>query len=255
MVLNLDDLDFILKKFHSLCSAVQNYTTITMAEYLSAQELPEKFIIMRHDIDRKPKSALNTAKIEQKFSIRATYYFRANSNVFRPEIMQEIESMGHEVGYHYEVLGKAKGNHKKAIEMFERELGKFRKVCDVKTICMHGDPLSRYDNRDLWKSYNFRHFGIAGEAYLSIEKGINYFSDTGRSWSSKNNLRDFMLGGGGSVVDTTNDMIGLIKSNRINKLYILTHPERWASNNLEWGLSYMTDLAFNIGKKVLVAMR
>lgn len=255
MLLNLDDFDFILKKFRLLCAAVQNYPTITMAEYLSAQEIPERFIIMRHDIDRKPQSALNTAKIEQKFGIKATYYFRVNSNVFRPEIMQEIESMGHEVGYHYEVLGKAKGDHKKAIELFEHELSEFRKVCDAKTICMHGDPLSKYDNRELWKNYSFRHFGITGEAYLSIGKGINYFSDTGRSWSSKNNMRDFMPGREGSVVDTTNDMIELIKSNKINKLYILTHPERWASNNIEWGLSYMTDFAFNIGKKVLVAMR
>jgi hypothetical protein len=30
--------------------------------------------------------------------------------VFKAGIMQEIEKTGHEVGYHYEVLDKAKGN-------------------------------------------------------------------------------------------------------------------------------------------------
>ena len=30
--------------------------------------------------------------------------------VFKAGIIQAIEKMGHEVGYHYEVLDKAKGN-------------------------------------------------------------------------------------------------------------------------------------------------
>ncbi len=254
---DLNNLDFTLHKFRQLCSAVaMYYPTLTMAEYLSAQKLPERFVIMRHDIDRKPKNALNIAKIEQEFRIKATYYFRVNSNVFRPGIIQEIEDMGHEVGYHYEVLGKAKGNYHKAMELFEYELSELRKICNIKTICMHGDPLSKYDNRDLWKVYDFRDSGIIGEAYLSAGKDVNYFSDTGRSWNSKNNMRDFMPDKKEKrIVDTTDDMIGLIKSNIINKLYILTHPERWASKNMEWGFNYMIDFAFNAGKKVLVVVK
>ena len=37
-----------------------------------------------------------------------------------------------EVGYHYEVLSKARGDYEKAIELFENELIEFRKICDVK---------------------------------------------------------------------------------------------------------------------------
>ncbi|MCZ7355881.1 MAG: hypothetical protein O8C65_03020 [Candidatus Methanoperedens sp.] len=70
--------------------------------------MPPRFAMMRQDIDRKPMSALNTARVERELGIKATYYFRMN--VFRPEIMREIESVGHEVGYHYEVLGKANGD-------------------------------------------------------------------------------------------------------------------------------------------------
>ncbi len=92
--------DFTLKKFSNLCSAVaENYPTTTLAEYFSGKELLERFAIMRHDIDRKPGNALNTARIERELGLRATYYFRMNSNVFRPEIMREIEGMGHEVGW------------------------------------------------------------------------------------------------------------------------------------------------------------
>ncbi len=56
--------DFTLKKFRSLCSAIAgNYPTLTLAEYFSGKEPPERFAIMRHDIDRKPGNVLNTARI------------------------------------------------------------------------------------------------------------------------------------------------------------------------------------------------
>ena len=146
------NLDFTLTKFRDLCTAVaRNYPTLTLTEYFSGKELPLSFAIIRHDIDRRAGNARNTARIEQESGIRATYYFRMNNSVFRPELIKEIEGMGHEVGYHYEVLGKSKGDKIKAIGLFEKELSEFRKICDVKTICMHGNPLSKYDDRELWK--------------------------------------------------------------------------------------------------------
>lgn len=250
------NIDFTLTKFRDLCAAVaHNYPTLTMTEYFSGKELPESFAIMRHDIDRRAGNARNTARIEKEFGIRATYYFRMNDSVFRPELIKEILDMGHEVGYHYEVLGKAKGDSKKAIELFKQELNEFRKVCDVKTICMHGNPLSKYGDLDLWKAYDFRDLGIIGEAYLSTGKDLAYFSDTGRSWNSKNNMRDFMPGKGvESEARNTDDMIGLINTKRIKRFYILTHPERWG-NGMDWSLNYMMDFTLNTGKKMLLAVR
>ncbi|VVB89758.1 Uncharacterised protein [uncultured archaeon] len=89
---------------------------------------------MRHDIDRMPMSALGTARIEAQCGIRATYYFRMNSRVFRPWIMREIEGMGHEVGYHYEALGKAKGDFGMAICLFGNELKEFKVFRDHRRV-------------------------------------------------------------------------------------------------------------------------
>jgi hypothetical protein len=115
-------LDFTLTKFRSLCTSVaQHYPTLTLSEYFQGKYLPSHFAMMRHDIDRKPENALSTARVEAGSGIRATYYFRRYGSAFRPDIMKEIEGMGHEVRYHYEVLGKAKGDHKRAIKMFEKE--------------------------------------------------------------------------------------------------------------------------------------
>jgi hypothetical protein len=123
---------------------------------------------LRDDVDRKPENALQMAEIERGFDLRATYYVRSTKEVFKAGIMQEIEKTGHEVGYHYEVLDKAKGNYGEAMKIFEEELGAFRKICDVKTFYMHGKSLSRWTNKDVWDKYDFNDFDIIGEPYLYI---------------------------------------------------------------------------------------
>ena len=91
---------------------------------------------MRHDTDRKPENALRMAVLEHELGIQSTYYFRF-PYTFKPDIIGKIHDLGHEVGYHYEVLSKARGDYEKAVELFEQELSEFREIVDVKTICMH----------------------------------------------------------------------------------------------------------------------
>lgn len=212
-------LDLSLNKFRQLCCSMEGkYNFITMNEYVTAgDKLPERFVLMRHDIDRSAKNALKIARIEKEFGIRATYYFRTTTKTFVPEIIQDIEKMGHEIGYHYEALSRTNGDLGKAIKLFENDVNRFRNICNLKTICMHGAVLSRHDSRDLWKYYDFRDFGLTGEAYLSAGKNLNYFTDTGRCWNSMNNLRDFIPGKTESIsAETTDDLIELIKSNQIS---------------------------------------
>ena len=251
--------DFTLKKYEELCLALldSGYTPLTVYSYLGGQKKKNnKLVVLRHDIDRKLENALRMAELEHELGIQSTYYFRV-PYTFKPDIIGKMHDLGHEVGYHYEVLSKANGDYEKAIKLFEQELSEFRRICTVKTICMHGSPLSRYDNRDLWNRYDFRDFGIVGEAYLSI-KEVNYFSDTGRSWNWKNKMRDLMPGNNDKDligVNTTDELIRLIKSGRVERLYILAHPERWASNKNEWVFNCAKDFVFNAGKKVLMVVR
>jgi hypothetical protein len=247
-------LDFTLDKYKELCSAllVNHYVPLTFSEYLeNGNKISNNFVIIRHDIDRKPLNALKMAELENEIGVRSTYYFRY-PYTFKVEIIKRIIDMGHEIGYHYEVLSKANGDHEKAKELFEKELGKFREIYDVKTICMHGSPLSKFDNRDLWKAYNFTSFGIIGESYLSLGKDVDYFSDTGRNWNSKNKKRDFIPGKVERFsVDATADLIDLIEASEPNRICVVAHPERWASAQSEWLLAYVKDSVFNIGKTVL----
>lgn len=245
--------DFTLNKYKELCLAYlqKGYRPLTVSKYLDDQgHDSEKKIIVRHDIDRRLHHALRMGALEKELNIRATYYFRYPST-FNLNIMQSIHDYGHEIGYHYEVLSKSRGNYEYAMEMFKRELGAFRKHFEITTICMHGSPLSRYDNRDLWNHYDYKDFGIKGEAYLSINQEISYFSDTGRTWNGNNNVRDHLPGNRSSRLcfHSTDNLIQFIKDENDPAIYLVVHPERWAVNNLEYPYLYCNDMLANIAKK------
>ena len=179
--------DFTLKTFSTLLITLQNenYSFQTLSEFI--RNPLEKVVIIRHDIDAKKKTSLNVAGIEFELGIAATYYFRAVNKVFDPKIIAEIISLNHEVGYHYEDLSLMKGNYEKAIESFETNLEMFRKVCKIETICMHGNALSKYDNRSLWKHYNYRDYNIIGEPYFDLDfNKVLYLTDTAQRWNGGN---------------------------------------------------------------------
>ena len=136
----------------------------------------------------------------------------------KPDLIRKIRNLGHEIGYHYEVLSKTKGDYTKAITLFQTELEEFRKICPVNTICMHGSPLSKYNNRDLWTRYDYHSYGISGEAFLSFEQtrdDFHYLTDTGRTWSGKRSLRDVMKTTSAHddpvSLDSTDDLIKWIR--------------------------------------------
>ena len=248
--------DFTLDQYHAICLALQEagYQIMTVAQYLVDVSKPAYIAVLRHDVDRFPGHALHMARIEQRIGICSTYYFRTNRSVFRPNILRDISQMGHEVGYHYETLSKSRGDYPAAINLFEKELARLREVCPIQTISMHGSPLSPYDNRDLWKTYDFRQFGLAGEAYLSIDyHHLAYLTDAGRSWADNPyNLRDRVVGEQTpSGIRSTADLIAAIREKRFDQVCISAHPERWSRNLPEWLASVSVDVAGNTIKAAL----
>jgi len=172
--------------------------------------------------------------------------------VFEPEMIKMICDMGHEIGYHYEVLDKAKGDKAKAIVLFENELKIFREVADVKTVCMHGNPLAKWSNRDLWEEYDFRDFGIIGEPYLSIDYNkVLYFSDTGRNWKNNFSIKDKVNSTLHEDIDSTDDIIKLIYTRKYQQMCILSHPNRWSASIVVWTAELIWQNLKNIGKGLI----
>lgn len=200
-------------------------------------------IVLRHDVDKKPENSLATARIEAERGIRASYYFRVGKESNDPSIIREIVALGHEIGYHYEDVSICKGDIEKAKAHFEQWLAYFRTFYPVKTICMHGAPMSPWDSRTLWKHYDYHDFGIIGEPYFDVDYSKTfYLTDTGRCWDGyKVSVRDKIVGHQdrwieqGLVYHHTADIIRAIEAGTLPKqVMITTHPQRWTNNLILW---------------------
>jgi hypothetical protein len=183
----LDSLDFTVIQYEKLCRSIteSKYDVVTIADHLrnSKRAQNKNYIILRHDVDRTPQRSLDIAIIENKCGLKATYYFRGST--YNTAIMDKMASLGHEIGFHYETLDKSKGDMEKAVYLFKRELKLFRERYDIKTVCAHGNPLTKYDNKNIWKHIKFADLDLEGEAFLSIDfNQFAYFSDSGRTWDN-----------------------------------------------------------------------
>jgi len=142
-------MDFTYNKFSGILKTLlsRGYEFQTLEQF--CQSPVDKTVILRHDVDKYPEHSVHTATLEKAMGIKGTYYFRIVKQSNHPELISQIAKMGHEIGYHYEDLTLAKGDVNHAYELFNTNLEYFRKYYPVKTICMHGSPTSKWDNRDL----------------------------------------------------------------------------------------------------------
>ena len=253
-------MDFTFEIYRRLLSAIRqaDYSFYTFEQFCNGKA-NGKFVILRHDVDLKAENSLSIAHIENKLGIVASYYFRVVPQSDKPYIIKEIATLGHEIGYHYEDMSLFNGDDKKAIAHFEEKLEYFRKYYPVKTICMHGRPTSRYDNRDLWKHYNYRDYGVIGEPYCDIDfMHMQYLTDTGRMWDgARYNLRDKVgISGTIETFHSTLDMIRAIEGGRFpERSMITTHPQRWTDHRLPWLKELVMQKMKNVVKRVLVKSR
>jgi len=274
-------MDFTLHVFEKLLKSfiANDYQFQTFYSFLVSPI--SKVVVLRHDIDCLPYNALQTAVIEHQMGIKGTYYFRVVPESFNECIIKQIANLGHEVGYHYENMDsvstrfrgkgiKFKNAEEKcesiidaAYEEFCENLERFRKIYPVKTICMHGSPRSKWDNKEIWKKYDYRKLGIIGEPYIDIDfNEVFYLTDTGRRWDGfRYSVRDRVPQQQkwieqGLVFRTTNDIIKAVNENRFpSKAMITIHPQRWTDNYLEWTKELVTQRAKNIVKWGLMRLR
>lgn len=250
--------DFTYEMYGDLLDASleRDVSFLTVREYLEAGSLPSEFVVLRHDVDRKPGNALDFARIEADRDVRSTYYVRTVPETFRPSIIGAIERLGHEVGYHYEDLDRTDGDVEAARDSFRENLDRLRELVTVDTVCMHGNPLTPHDNRDMWGDIQvFDEYDLVGEAYLSMDFGdVDYYSDTGRNWrDGALKIHDHTIGDDGKTVQvgTTPELIELLGSAERVRFCILTHPDRWTDTFAERVVEVTFDTAKNTAKYAL----
>lgn len=255
-------MDFTLKKYGELVSALRDagYEFVTYVEYAEGKR-SDRLVVMRHDVDRYMRMAKRISEVENEMGIKASYYLREKF-LGKVDAIRHIADMGHEVGYHYEELVREKGDASKAYAMFMRNINELRQVVDVRTITMHGSPMSRIDSKMMWREYSYRKLGIIGEPQMDVDwSEMLYLTDTGRSWNGVNRrdkVAEFIpiWKARGWGYNSTDDVIRAVREGRFpNCVMITTHPQRWSGNLLEWTWELVTQSVKNLVKKGIVNIK
>lgn len=269
-------MDFTLGKYKLLLQSLleKGYSFQTFEQYL--QNPASNVVILRHDVDMLPLHSLRFAKIQYEQGIVGSFYFRMVPESYNEEIIKEIASLGHEIGYHYEtmdttssprrLIGSSPQTLKKtshttnAYEHFKINLEKLRQIANVKTICMHGSPRSKFDNREIWKHFNYKDLGLIGEPYFDIDfNKVFYLTDTGRRWDGyKVSVRDKMpqqeiWNSQGLKFHSTNDIIEAVNQQKLPMQVMFTfHPQRWNNSFLPWIKEFVWQNVKNVVKGIII---
>lgn len=177
-----------------------------ITDYYSYETLKDKdCVILRHDVDYAIDKAYQLAKLEAKLEVKSTYFVLLSGgfyNVAEKETyqkIQEINSMGHTIGLHFDEAKYVEKNEKKIKDYVEREGQILESILDlpIKVVSMHrpSDELlqSNYSFKKLRNSYGNTFF-----------KEFKYLSDSRMHWRE--------------------DVERVIKGHEHECLHILTHP-------------------------------
>lgn len=278
-------MDFTITTYKALLNAflTNGYKFLTVSEYITSNfTTSEPIIMLRHDVEAKYENALLLAKLQSVEGVNGTYYFRLFPEKKNEQIIRQIASMGHEIGYHYDDLSHCKGDRQQAIKRFEQHLAWLRQIAPVTSITMEGAPMSKYDNRDLWSKStllttpftthnsqltthnsqltpHYSDFGITSEPYFDLDfDRLFYLTDTARRWDGwKYSRRDKLKqqsvwNAKGWKYHHSIDIIRALNSNTFPSQLMMTyHPQRWAVNRTQWAAEFIGQNLKNIIKRLL----
>jgi hypothetical protein len=148
---------------------------------VAGHQLPNKFLVHRHDIDTDIDTARRLFEIEKRLNIKSSFYFRLKTLDF--DFMREIEEYGSEASYHYEEIATfVKRNRLRTRDEVHTRLPEIRCEfsnnfhaiekrlgCKLTTVASHGDFANRrlnLANTEILACHDLRAYcGIACEAY------------------------------------------------------------------------------------------
>ena len=188
-------------------------------------------LILRHDVDQHPRSALTMAAIEDDLGIRSSWYFRWRTA--HPAVIAELGRRGFEVGLHYETLTRnamERGPSGPADEaLLERsrrdlraEISAFAELFGpLRSVVPHGDSrIPEVHNAELLQGEDCTEYGIAFDANEAMR---------GRPLGHWLTDRSSAEGGWKDGIEPA----GLFAAGA-SPILCVTHPNNWASGPSLW---------------------
>jgi len=221
------------------------FNVLPINEMRNTYDNSKVIVGLRHDVDFNPFKALEMAKTEKIYGIRATYYFLATAEyygsinnsvmVHSPGIeylFKEIHNTGAEIGIHNDLLTVLILNNTDPF-LFNKEELKFYKSLKIPIYgtAAHGSPLAKktVPNYEVFSDFaksdsvlyqgkkypigrhSLKQYGFKYEAY-SINYGF-YFSESGGKWNDPEGFAGILK--------------KLESSKPGDRIQILVHPDWW----------------------------
>lgn len=164
-----------------------------------------KPIILRHDIDFSIDEALEFAKLENRKSIKSTYFVLLSTdfyNIFSKranELLKEIMNLGHKIGLHFDEKRYDISNVMDLEKRIEKEASYLEGVLcsSINVVSMH--------RPSKWILENDIQFVKVTNAYSrTFMEDFKYLSDSRMHWKE--------------------DVLTIVRNLKYEKLHILTHP-------------------------------
>jgi hypothetical protein len=209
------------------------YAVTSLEAWLEAPDATAErpVLIIRHDVDQYPASALRMAAIEAKLGIRSTWYFRWRTA--HPYVVSSIREAGHGVGLHYESLSRELLRHglsagdapallPRARALLREELAEFsERHGSARSACPHGDTrVPGVHNGVLLQGEDLSDYGIKWDSNAAVGHTRLDVWLTDRS-SAEGRWKDSL------------DPIDLLIDRR-SPILMVVHPNNWVSGAALW---------------------
>jgi len=192
----------------------------------------ERTLILRHDVDQHPRSALTMAAIEEELGLSSTWYFRWRTA--HEAVVGDLRERGFAVGLHYETLSRraretgldASDDPSELIEesreLLRAELAAFEeRHGPARSACPHGDSRVPWiHNGVLLRGQELSSYGIEFDGNDAMRRRKPRYWLTDRSAAEGRWERGV-------------DPAALLRAGT-SPILCLTHPNNWASGPSLW---------------------
>lgn len=208
------------------------WMAMDLERWIASGGVQGRVLILRHDVDQHPATAVKMARIDARHGVRATWYFRWRT--CSPAAIAKIRELGGGIGLHYETLTRRALEHKlaaaaigselivEAREELRGEIAAFaRRFGPLHSVCAHGDTrVPGVSNQILMRGEAPSDYGIDFDANEALSRWRLAL------WMTDRSAADGGWEHGADPLAALRDLSGPI--------LCLTHPNNWCAGASLW---------------------